>query len=122
MMIASPPIPPSEPGQTLFTPGISAHSKNGSFFGYARADEVPLRYGQMVTLLCDDATYNRVSAFTGGPRSTYGDITISLADCIFQRPSKGNDQADEATSTSQPPAPIERRPPVSSVSAPTQEP
>jgi|ERR1035437_5025585 hypothetical protein len=84
LMIDSPPVPPSDPGQALFTPGISAHSKNGSFFGFASYDESPLRTGDLVTVMCDGATNARVSELTGGPRSMFGDIAISLADCVLQ--------------------------------------
>ncbi|MGD0293361.1 MAG: hypothetical protein ABSB30_05860 [Terracidiphilus sp.] len=90
LMMDSPPVPDFDfrSGAAMFYPGISAHFKNGSFFGTVDQAEINrsiTRNGE-ATLLCKVGDYYRISELTGGPRSMFGDVNIGLYDCVFQEP------------------------------------
>jgi TonB family protein len=92
LMMDSPPVPESafRSGEAMFYPGITAHSKNGSFFGLSGLDARSAidqweQHDEMVTLLCTVGDSYHVSELTGSPRSMFGDVNINIGDCTTQR-------------------------------------
>lgn len=73
----------SHPEEGLFTPGIQAHSKDGTFFGLSDPDQRALRSGEKITLSCGKADYLKISEMTGRWPRVFGDYVISLYDCSF---------------------------------------
>jgi hypothetical protein len=118
LMIDSAPVPPSRPAEALFTPGIAAHSESRSFFGYPSASESQLQSNRLVTVSCESASHSRISEMTGRPKSMFGDIAVSLFDCILVKRTMPRsvvtpkDDFDMSRARqAQEPAPIEREAP-----------
>ncbi len=96
VMLDTPTFPDGyPPGEAMFFPGIMAHSKGGTFFGVDPFGRNPFYQVSVTTLRCTVGDSYHISEMTGGHKSMWGDVNISLDDCVLQ-----------------PSAPIERSAPV----------
>jgi hypothetical protein len=71
----------ASPEESLMLPGITAYSEDGSLFGQQTV--LPIRVGQVVTLVCRCNGGHRVLATVAGAGTTY---SVLLKDCVLEAP------------------------------------